>query len=46
MKHNPLILKIFTEQITSMYPQVNITLCQHQPITYLIERTKRAYDCL
>ncbi len=46
IKHNPLILKIFTEQITFMYPQVDISLCQHQPITYLIERTKRAYDCL
>ncbi|MFK5709613.1 MULTISPECIES: N-acetylglucosamine kinase [Lysinibacillus] len=46
IKHNPLILKIFTEQITFMYPQVDILLCQHQPITYLIERTKRAYDCL
>ncbi len=45
IKHNPLILKTFTTQITSMYPQIDISLCQHQPITYLIERTKRAYDC-
>ncbi|WP_445479009.1 N-acetylglucosamine kinase [Lysinibacillus irui] len=46
IKHNPLILKTFTEQIALTYPQISITLCQHQPITYLIERTKRAYDCL
>lgn len=46
IKHNPLILKTFTEEIALTYPQISITLCQHQPITYLIERTKRAYDCL
>ncbi|HBT72498.1 MAG TPA: hypothetical protein DEB37_09605 [Lysinibacillus sp.] len=46
IKHNPLILKTFTEEITLLYPQIDIKLCQHQPITYLIERTKRAYDYL
>lgn len=45
IKHNPLIFKTFTAQITSMYPHITIALCQHQPITYLIERTKRAYGC-
>jgi len=46
IKHNPLILKTLTDKIALMYPQISITLCQHHPLTYLIERTKRAYDCL
>ncbi|QDQ00567.1 hypothetical protein FOH38_08740 [Lysinibacillus fusiformis] len=44
IKHNPLILKIFSQDMTTMYPQIQISLCQHQPIHYIIERTKRAYD--
>ncbi len=46
IKHNPLILKTFIEKIALTYPQVDIKLCQQPPIIYLIERTKRAYDCL
>lgn len=46
IKHNPLIFKIFSQEMKSMYPQIEVSLCQHQPIYYLIERTKRAYDSL
>ncbi len=46
IKHNPLILKIFSQDMTSMYPQIQISLCQHQPIHYIIERTRRAYDSM
>ena len=46
IKHNPLMLKAFSQDMTSMYPQIQISLCQHQPIHYIIERTKRAYDNL
>ncbi len=46
IKHNPLIFKSFSNEMKSMYPQIKISLCQHQPIHYLIERTKRAYDSL
>lgn len=46
IKHNPLILKIFSQEMTSMYPKINISLCQHQPISYIINRSKRAYDNL
>ncbi|EON74101.1 N-acetylglucosamine kinase [Lysinibacillus sphaericus] len=44
IKHNPLILKTFSQDMTSMYPQIQVSLCQQQPIHYIIERTKRAYD--
>ncbi|WP_285398373.1 BadF/BadG/BcrA/BcrD ATPase family protein [Lysinibacillus sp. fls2-241-R2A-57] len=46
IKHNPLIFKTFSQEMKSMYPQIEVSLCQHQPIYYLIERTKRAYDNL
>ena len=46
VKHNPVIFKTFLQEMKSMYPQIEISLCQHQPIYYLIERTKRAYDNL
>lgn len=46
LKHNPLILKTFSQEMTSMYPQIRVSLCQHQPIHYIIQRTKRAYDSL
>ncbi len=44
IKHNPFILKTFSQDMTSMYPQIQVSLCQQQPIHYIIERTKRAYD--
>lgn len=44
IKHNPLILKIFSQEMTSMYPKIQVSLCQHQPIHYIINRTKKAYD--
>ncbi|MFF2179047.1 N-acetylglucosamine kinase [Lysinibacillus sp. NPDC058147] len=46
IKHNPLIFKTFSLEMKSMYPQIEVSLCQHQPIYYLMERTKRAYDSL
>ncbi|MGE8005309.1 N-acetylglucosamine kinase [Lysinibacillus sp. NPDC093216] len=46
IKHNPLIFKTFSYEMKSMYPQIEISLCQHQPILYLIKRTKMAYDSL
>ena len=46
IKHNPIIFKTFSQEMKSMYPQIEVSLCQHQPIYYLIERTKRAYDNL
>jgi len=46
IKHNPLILKTFTDILALTYPQVSISLCEQPPIAYLIERTKRASDCL
>ena len=46
IKHNPLIFKIFSQEMTSMYPQIQVSLCQLQPIHYIINRTKRAYDSL
>lgn len=46
IKHNPLIFKTFSQEMKSMYPQIEVSLCQHPPIHYLIERTKRAYDSL
>ncbi len=44
IKHNPIIFKTLSQEMKSMYPQIEVSLCQHQPIYYLIERTKRAYD--
>ena len=41
IKHNPLILHLFTKEMTSLYPKIQITLCQHSPIHYIIERTKK-----
>jgi len=46
IKYNPLILKTFTNILAVTHPQISISLCEQQPIDYLIERTKRAYDCL
>ncbi|MEB2301771.1 hypothetical protein LAV72_19385 [Lysinibacillus xylanilyticus] len=46
IKHNPLIFKTFSQEMKSIYPQIEVSLCQHQPIHYLIERTKKAYDSL
>lgn len=46
IKHNPLILKTFTQEMTAMYSRIQISLCQQQPIYYIIERTKRAYDTM
>lgn len=46
IKHNPLIFKTFVQEMKSKYPQIEVSLCQHQPIHYLIERTKRAHDSL
>ncbi|MFJ7669389.1 N-acetylglucosamine kinase [Lysinibacillus sp. NPDC097195] len=44
IKHNPLIIKIFSQEMNSLYPKIQVSLCQHQPIHYIIHRTKRAYD--
>ena len=41
IKHNPLILHLFTKEMTSLYPKIRITLCQQAPIDYIIERTKK-----
>lgn len=46
IKHNPFIFKLFSQEMKSIYPQIEVSLCQHQPIHYLIERTKMAYDSL
>ena len=46
IKHNPLIFKTFSQEMQSRYPQIEVSLCQHQPIHYLMERTKMAYDSL
>ncbi|MFJ3390136.1 N-acetylglucosamine kinase [Lysinibacillus sp. NPDC086135] len=46
IKHNPLIFKTFSYEMKSMYPQIEVSLCQHSPIHYLIERSKKAYDNL
>jgi len=46
IKHNPLIFKTFSQEMKSRYPQIEVSLCQHQPIHYLMERTKMAYDSL
>lgn len=40
IKHNPFILDIFTKEMTSMYPKIRISLCQQQPIDYIIKRTQ------
>lgn len=40
IKHNPLILHIFTKEMTSMYPKIRISLCQQAPIDYIIKRTQ------
>lgn len=45
IKYNPLILKTFTNILAVTHPQISISLCEQQPIDYLIERTKRAFDC-
>ncbi|MFJ7983059.1 N-acetylglucosamine kinase [Lysinibacillus xylanilyticus] len=46
IKHNPLIFKTFSQEMKSRYPQIEVSLCQHQPIHYLMERTKMTYDSL
>ncbi|MFF2797583.1 N-acetylglucosamine kinase [Lysinibacillus xylanilyticus] len=46
IKHNPLIFKTFSQEMKLRYPQIEVSLCQHQPIHYLMERTKMAYDSL
>ncbi|MGE7674999.1 N-acetylglucosamine kinase [Lysinibacillus sp. NPDC094403] len=46
IKHNPFIFKTFSLEMKSMSPQIEVSLCEHQPIHYLIERTKMAYDSL
>ena len=40
IKHNSFIIQLFTKEMTSLYPKIQITLCQQAPIHYIIERTK------
>ncbi|XRD25281.1 BadF/BadG/BcrA/BcrD ATPase family protein [Lysinibacillus fusiformis] len=42
IKYNPHILKTFTNILAVTHPQISISLCEQQPIDYLIERTKSA----
>ncbi|KOS64580.1 hypothetical protein FJQ98_00725 [Lysinibacillus agricola] len=46
IKHNPIIYKTFAQEMELTYPKIEVSLCQHQPIYYLMERTKKAYDSL